>query len=436
MTLDKKNTPPASSKKNLITQSPVFYGWVILAAGTFGIIMTSPGQTYTVSIFIEYMIDDLGISRSAISSLYSVSTLIGSFALPFWGRQIDRRGARQMIVLISILFGLACIYMGFVQNALMLGLGFVLIRMLGQGSLSMVSQTVINQWWIRKRGMVSGISGVVMALLGMGAFPTLVYALISRYEWRHAYGILGFALLLLMAPIGYLFVRNRPEDYQLSPDGAKVADPLDTSPLARSISEEESWTLHEAMQTYTFWILILGLASFALISTGLFFHLVSIFDDHGLSPAIAASVFVPVSLAAAIANLAGGFLTDHLPSRYLLMLGLLIQAVSLIMAQFLQGAVTVILFGVLLGATNGIARVLGAVAWPSYFGRQNLGSIYGFTIAAGVVGAAIGPLPFGIARDILGSYQPALYASAVVCILLAILGFSMKKPIRHEYKFR
>lgn len=69
--------------------------------------MTSPGQTYTVSIFIEHMINDLGISRSAISSLYSVGTLIGSFALPFWGRQIDRRGARSMAVLISILFGLA-----------------------------------------------------------------------------------------------------------------------------------------------------------------------------------------------------------------------------------------------------------------------------------------------------------------------------------------
>jgi hypothetical protein len=33
-----------------------------------------------------------------------------------------------MVVLVSILFGLACIYMGFVQNALMLGIGFILMR--------------------------------------------------------------------------------------------------------------------------------------------------------------------------------------------------------------------------------------------------------------------------------------------------------------------
>lgn len=434
MSLNKKNIPPASSKKNLITQSPVFYGWVILAAGTFGIIMTSPGQTYTISIFIEHIINDLGISRSTVSTLYSVGTLIGSFALPYWGRQIDRRGARSMVVLITILFGLACVYMGFVQNALMLGLGFILIRMLGQGSLSMVSQTVINQWWMRKRGMISGISGLVMALVGMGAFPSLVYALISRFEWRIAYGILGLSLLLLMAPIGFLFFRNRPEDYDLSPDGINTADSLDDPLLARD-AIEESWTLGESMQSYTFWILVIGLAAFAMLSTGLFFHLVSIFDDRGLSPAIAASVYLPVAVAAAVANLAGGFLTDHIPLRYLLAIGLLLQAISLIMAQFLQGAGTVILFGILLGATNGIARTLGAVAWPSFFGRENLGSIYGFTVAAGVVGAALGPLPFGFVRDIFGSYQLALFISAGACILLSLIGLTIKKPSKHQHNF-
>lgn len=436
MNLNEGPIIPAPLKKNFITSSPIFYGWVILAAGTFGIIMTSPGQTYTISIFIEHMINDLGISRSVVSALYSVGTLIGSFALPYWGRQIDRRGARNMAVVISVLFGLACVYMGFVQNALMLGLGFILIRMLGQGSLSMVSQTVINQWWMRKRGIISGISGLVMALVGMGAFPSLVYALISRFEWRIAYGILGLALLFLMAPIGFLFFRNRPEDYQLSPDGISTADSRDDSLLTRVAPEEESWTLGESMQTYTFWILVIGLAAFAMLSTGLFFHLVSIFDDRGLGSAVAASVFLPVALAAAVANLAGGFLTDHIPLRYLLAMGLLLQSISLIMAQLLQGAITVILFGILLGATNGIARTLGAVAWPSFFGRENLGSIYGFTVAAGVVGAALGPLPFGFVRDIFGSYQLALFISAGVCILLSLLGLTIKKPSRLQYKFR
>jgi MFS transporter, OFA family, oxalate/formate antiporter len=110
----------------IVQATPFFYGWVILLVGTIGLVMTSPAQTYNVSIFIDHFIQDLGISRSLVSTLYSAGTLVGSFTLPFWGAQIDRFGPRRMATLISILFALACIYMGFVQSAVMLVFGFVL----------------------------------------------------------------------------------------------------------------------------------------------------------------------------------------------------------------------------------------------------------------------------------------------------------------------
>ncbi|HSM25821.1 MAG TPA: MFS transporter, partial [Anaerolineaceae bacterium] len=294
-------------KKDLANRTPFFYGWVILAAGTFGIIMTGPGQTFSVSIFIEHIIEDLGISRTLVSTLYSIGTLIGGFTLPWWGRQIDRQGARKMVAVISLLFGLSCIFMGFVQNAIMLGIGFVLIRMLGQGSLGLVSQTVINQWWVRRRGMAMGFSGLLMSLIGMGVFPTLVYALITNFDWRIAFGILGIAVLLLMLPVGLIFFRNKPEEYHLHPDGVALPESNELL-IGDSHAIEENWTLNEAIKTRVFWILVVGTSSFSLIGTGIFFHLVSIFDTQGLSAALAASVFVPVSIAAALATLLGGYL--------------------------------------------------------------------------------------------------------------------------------
>ncbi len=58
-----------------------------MLVGTLGMIMTSPGQTYAVSIFIKDFIADLGLNRSLASTLYTIGTLIGSFALPLVGRQ-------------------------------------------------------------------------------------------------------------------------------------------------------------------------------------------------------------------------------------------------------------------------------------------------------------------------------------------------------------
>jgi MFS transporter, OFA family, oxalate/formate antiporter len=218
MQTEQTNSPPQQNSR-VVNRSPIFYGWVIMMAGTFGLIMTGPAQTYAVSIFIERFIADLGISRSLVSTLYAVGTLMGSMALPYVGRQIDRRGSRQMVVIIAVLFGLACIYMGFVQNAVMLGFGFLAIRMLGQGSLGLVSQNVINQWWVARRGMIMGISGLLLSLLGIGLLPSLINWLVNLLGWRPAYMLLGGILLLVMAPVGYLFYRDRPEVYGLQPDG-------------------------------------------------------------------------------------------------------------------------------------------------------------------------------------------------------------------------
>ena len=83
--------PGSFPQSRLVSNSPIFYGWVVLAVGTLGVIMTSPGQTYAVSIFIEHFIEDLGLSRTMVSTLYSLGTVTGSLALPLIGRAIDRR---------------------------------------------------------------------------------------------------------------------------------------------------------------------------------------------------------------------------------------------------------------------------------------------------------------------------------------------------------
>jgi len=76
----------------LITASPIDYGWVVLAAGTLGMLMTMPGQTVGVSVFLDPIIADLGVPRSLVSLLYMVGTLTGALALPWIGRWIDRVG--------------------------------------------------------------------------------------------------------------------------------------------------------------------------------------------------------------------------------------------------------------------------------------------------------------------------------------------------------
>ncbi len=414
---------PPNTQSRLVAAVPVYYGWVILAVGTLGGIMTSPGQTYAFSAFLDHFIADLGLSRSLVSTLYTVGTLAASFVLPYVGRQFDQRGARIMMTLVTLLFGLACIYMSFVRNALMLAVGFFLLRQLGQGSLSLVSKSVINLWWVRRRGLVIGIGGIAGALLS-GLFPYIINALIPLYGWRATYAILGGVLILFMLPIGWLLVRNRPEDHGLQPDGGEAHRTDDK----KKVVVEHNWTRAQALRCSSFWMVTAGLASMSMLNTGLTFHLFSVFEDSGLSSHVAASVFVPIAATSALVQLAGGLAISRVPVHYLLVLSLLIETLILVWAPALSSLNMAYLFGFFMGMQGGLESMVSSVIFANYFGRRHLGSIAGFAATLLVAASALGPMPIGIARDLLGNYSAVLSTFAALPFALALACFFFCKP--------
>lgn len=417
-----------TTRSSWITNLPFYYGWVILFAGVVGTIMSSPGQTYSFSIFIEQFIKDLGITRSTVSTLYMVGTLTAGMTMPFVGRQIDKRGPRVVVGVVTVLFALACVYMSTVQNAVMLGIGFLFMRMLGQGSMTIVSSNILNQWWVRRRGLILSLAGVISSLLGSGSFPTLINLLIDRFGWRSSYRILGLAVFVIMLPVGQLLFKRRPEDYGMLPDGTESA-PIDGArPNIRGLIED-NWTSREAVRTAAFWIIGLGLASISMLGTGLQFHMVSIFADAGLATEVAAGAFMSVALTGAVVRIASGFLVDRIPARYLLFAALLGQTTGLLMAPRLTPG-TAGLYGIVLGVTGSLQMTVSAVIWAKYFGREHLGSITGAAALLNVGGSALGPMPMGIARDVFGSYTWGLTILAVLPFILGIVVLFSRRPQR------
>lgn len=414
-------------KDNLVKRSPVFYGWVVLAAGTLGIIMSSPGQTYSFSIFIEEFIRDLGLSRSLVSGIYAVGTVVGSFALPFIGKMIDVRGNRVMVVVITVLFGVVILYMSQVRNALMLVFGVVFMRMLGQSSMVIVSMNVINQWWVRRRGFVLGISTLVSATMGVGLFPNLIQFLIPRVGWRGAYVILAAIVVGVMVPVGWVFYREKPELYGEFPDGE---DPLIQQADKPMVLKEESWTRYEAVRTRAFWLLAIGIAAFSMLGTGLTFHIVSIFGDNGLSAEIAAAIFLPMSLTTSLIAIPGGWLVDRVGVKYVLAVGLIFLTLTILLSTSISSTAFAIVYAIIFGAGSGIARVVSGVAYANYFGREHLGSITGFTSTIGAMASGLGPVVYGVGRDLAGNYWPSLLVSAIYPAVMVALVLTMKKPTK------
>ncbi|GAB4452740.1 MAG: MFS transporter [Anaerolineae bacterium] len=409
----------------LIRALPFYYGWVILAAGTLGIIMMGPSQTFTIGVFLDYLIADLGVSRANISLLYGLATLGASLLLPVTGRLTDRYGARRMVVVVVIGLGLASFWMSWAPGVAAIFAGLLALRFFGFGSLQLVSNNVIAQWFIRRRGFVMGLSGLSLPI-GLLIFPVLSQALINRFEWRGAWVALGLLVWVVMLPVGGLLFKDRPEQYGLTPDGD--APPPAARPGTAAPPAETNWTLAEARHTGAFWIFAVALSTMTMILAGLVFHQISLFEVRGLSRETAVAAYNITALFSAISNIGMGRLLDRHSARLLLSLVMLLLAATMTLVLVMHSPWQAFLYAALQGLVSGCFRVMDATVWPKYYGRLHLGSIKGATML-GVIGAtSLGPYPLGLSMDYFGSYAPVLGGLLVLPLAISVLALFVNRP--------
>ncbi|MGK7922595.1 MAG: MFS transporter [Trichodesmium sp.] len=423
---------------------PFFYGWIILIVCTIGIMMSTPGQTIGVSAFTDHLLVATGMSRLELSNAYFIGTLTSGLLLPYGGVLLDRFGARITVVCASLGLALTLCYLSFSDRLItiinqtlpiipystvalvVMVLGFVCMRFTGQGMLTMTSRTTLGKWFDRKRGFVSGITGVFVAF-GFSIAPLTMSSSIDLFGWRNTWLIIAGIVGMGMGLIGWLFYRDNPEECGLLMDGKKqIITPVELN----NLPEEKlpDFTRAEALRTIMFWVVTLVLSSQALIITGITFHIVNIGAEVGLSQIQTVSIFLPQALVSTIVGYLMGIAADRVPLKYLFMVMMIGEIIGVAaIANFgvpLFRVLTIIGFGI----SSGCFGTLSAVALPRFFGRTYLGSISGFQMMILVIASAIGPSFLALFKDKLGAYQPGLDGCLILAILIFILTFFARNP--------
>ena len=463
-----------STEMNQPDRSLAFHpAWIMLAIAAATIFMSAPGQSFSVAAFVDPMLAELKLERTNYSAAYMVATLIGGILLPFIGRLLNSIGARKMLPTVATGLGLACWWMSQLSSGPGLYMGFTAIRCLGQGSLTLISNWIIGEWFQRRRGLASGIcaiGGTASVLF----VPQINDLLIQSVGWRTAWIYLGSGVAITLVLPAILFLRDRPEAVGLLPDwgyrrdknsqplndklanqhnaiseqsqDARIAKQADDTVNTEHGSANEStydpfagsFTVSEAIKTTSFWKVASVVATVSLVGTGLMFHQVSILDEQGVSRTSALQLLGIQAVAATISTLTAGTMMDRIPVRFVLACSMLFQICALLLLIFLPSPGWAILYSTLLGLHGGIIRSAGSMVWVNYFGRRHQGSIQGITMAIMVLSAALGPLPVAMARDITGSYQIslllflALPVTAGIAVLTATPPQQLAEPSEAE----
>jgi OFA family oxalate/formate antiporter-like MFS transporter len=465
--MQSRKRPGETSRGLPFRRLPFFYGWIIVAASTLGMLFSIPGQTIGVSVFTDFLIDSLGISRDQLSLAYMIGTLSSAAILSFSGMILDRWGSRKYGMIVSLLLGSVLIGLSFIDSALaavqrtlasappvltamvFMSVGFFLLRFLGQGSMTLVSRNLPMRWFTRRRGLVSAIVGTFVSF-AFNAAPALYDVLIRAAGWNGAWRISGVAVLILGSAMFAILVRESPESVGLNQDGIPPASEP-ASERAIGLKNEtgngeddeiratagtggedhhfgEDRDLPFALRTIRFWVFGIGLGLASLYVTGFTFHVVSIFAESGLSREVAVGVFIPVSVISVVLNIGVSAVSDHIRLKWILVLqlaGLLISMVSVALLRpgFLFPALIILGNGL----SGGTFNALTTLVWPRFFGTRHLGAISGFAMGMLVFGSALGPIILSASLSIAGSYGGASVALGGIGVVLLLGAIVLKE---------
>ena len=398
----------------------------MLALASLVMLASGPGQSHTFSVFLLPISEDLGISRTSISSAYAFATLVAAFGLPWVGRMVDRHGVRTVLTAVGVAFGTAAVAFGAVSGFVVLTLGFAALRFFGQGSLMLCAANLTSQWFDRKRGLALSLTMLGFSV-SVAVHPPLAQWLSDALGWRMAWVVMGVVTWAVLLPPVLLLVFDRPEALGLRPDGG-APDSASPREGAERRGAEVGLDLPRARRTGAFWIILVSNSSFAALVTAMFFHQVSVFQAQGLSVSLAASVFSVSAVVMVIATPLVGMLLDRFPTKPLYAAALLSVSVALVAMSFVNDLASVIVFSVLFGVANAAMHAHFTFVWPRFFGRRHLGSIQGVAQMGGVIGASVGPIPLGLGYDYLGGYGGTLVVLAAIPVVCAGAVAVMRPP--------
>ena len=429
-----KDTAPSVPFLSRIPPLPFYYGWIILLAGSIGVLASIPGQTMGVSVFTDHLMEALGLSRVGISSAYMAGTLISSLIIPYAGVLFDRYGARIVAAFASLflsgfLFLLAYalpvsqalsslgLPMGMATLAVTI-LGFLGIRFFGQGVLTLVSRGMVAKWFGPRRGLAVGLMGIITAF-GFSYAPQPLQMLINGWGWQQALISLAFILLFLFFPFVLLIFRAEPTTCGLEVEqGMKRISSAKAQKVPDAKVEKD---LKQARKDRAFYLILASLGFWSLFNTAFTFHITSLYQEVGFDANQAVRIFLPISVVSVLARFLGSYLTDRVGMKSIyagFIASLVVASISLLFLGSPLGDLLAILgFGI----GGGLFGMLNILTWPKLYGRKHLGQISGFAMSVIVAGSAIGPWIFSVIHRFFGSYKGTGILGLLWCALMIIM---------------
>ncbi|MCA9853436.1 MAG: MFS transporter [Dehalococcoidia bacterium] len=413
-----------------LSRSRVYYGWWVAVAISFVSFSQVAFFNPVLGVFIAPLEAEFGWSRGVIAGALSLGTLAGALISPVIGPMLDRWGGRWFATGAMLALGACLLLLAGVNSVWQYYLLYGIGRAIVTSVVNLTLSVTISNWFIRSRGranavMLTGTRG------GMALMPLIVLLFVAIADFRLAFAGLGVLVLIFGVAPAYLYVRRRPEDMGLLPDGDAAPPPSD-EPLV--IASDERWSVSEAVRTPAFWFLLAGTSQLMFVGGATNLSMAPHIEDNGLGRNTAVTMVTAWALFGIVGGFIGGELRQRVSVRWALPGTLVFTALGMVWLVLVSEVWMAFVFAAWHGTAFGAQLPLNQTAFPDYFGRWTVGAIRGITAPVQFGLNALGPLVASIAFDRTGSYDKAFLVFAVMLLVGAGL-IALASPPRRKVAY-
>ena len=423
---DKAPSTPGTGKPRL------YYGWVIVAVIGLGGFTQSAESYPVLGVLLKPMTEEFGWTRTDFAGSTMLGTLMGGLLALKVGPMIDRLGARWTLTASFAVLGTTLVLLALIQTLWQFYFLQIVGRALTMGVLALALGVVVPKWFVDKRGRAVALGGLGQRI-GNAVTPLYVQYLVSQGSWRQATAVAGVLMWVVsMVPIA-IFLRRRPEDMGLLPDGVdpEEARRRDEAVAAGTVSaprEETSMTREQALRHPSFYLLVVAFSLVFVAAPALNLHMLPYMTDQGITEGYAVLAVALLSACAGAGSIVTGFLSERITARTTLVGILAMMSLGFVGLLFVQEAWQAMLWGIYYGLSFGGMFILQQIIFAEFYGRDNVGAIRGVVWPIQMVFNASGPFVASFAFDTLGSYTLIFLLFAASVMIASVLLFLAKPP--------
>lgn len=403
------------------------YAWVV-AAVTFLSLLAAAGLRSAPGVLLTPLHDAFGWERAELSAAAAIGIFLYGLIGPFAAALMQTLGLKRTLLAGLILMSGSTALSLFMTEPWHYLLTWGVLSGFGSGAVALaMGATVVNRWFVARRGLVMGLLSASTATGSLIFLPGMA-ALAETGGWRPVVIAVSLAAAALV-PLVLFLMPERPSDIGQPAYGAAEIEPApprgrpgDAVTLALSV-------LVKAGRNPAFWLLfatffVCGFTTNGLVGT----HLISFCGDRGLALVQAGALLAAMGAFDIVGTTASGWLTDRYDPRKLLFVYYGLRGLSLMALPFLQfDAVSLSIFAVFYGL-DWLATVPPTVRLATEsFGEREGPIVFGWIAFGHQVGAATAAFGAGALRDVQGSYAAAFIIAGFLAVFAACAALLIRR---------